>query len=76
MNIKEIINRNEMLPFSTNEMEFVVKHYIKEKTGKKIDINLNKSSSWINVFPQQSYINQVNKLTVAFAYACVQLRKL
>lgn len=75
MNLHEIISRHESLPIHENEMKYVVTHFIKTKTNKDVSINLNKRNNLFDAIdPNGFYFKQVNKLTVAFAIACKELR--
>ena len=75
MNLSEIINRNKALLIDVREMSFAVEFYIKKLTNKVIKIDLQKSNKQVELNPRGSYIDQINKLTVAFNHACIKLKK-
>jgi len=66
MNVQELINRSSPASFSQDEMIFIVKQYIKDKTNHDIDINLFKNLDKDNIMFKISAISQINKLNAAF----------
>jgi hypothetical protein len=73
MNIKEIINKNNL---EQHEMEYVVEEYIFEKKGKRIKINsLNhpiiKQFGINNLISKQIMENELILLHKAFNEACI-----
>ena len=69
MNTTEIVNRKTPQFITQEEMEYVVKQYIKEKKKRDIDINvlknLNKNDPFFAVF----FKDQLKKLDDAFLVA-------
>ena len=61
MEIKDIINKAEL---TTDEMKFVVIRYIKERSSKDVDINVDSFA-----FHRGLFANEVKKLTVAYEIA-------
>ncbi len=69
MNLKEIVNRPTKFAYNNEEMQFVVESYIKDKTGKSVDINLTKGLNKSSVMFIPMYQNQCVKLMEAFCVA-------
>ena len=70
MNLREIVQRPKNLPFDNDEMVFVVENYIKDKTGKKVDINILKDLHNIHRFAfEPMYVQECTKLMSAFCVA-------
>jgi len=68
MNLREIVQRPKNLPFDNDEMVFVVENYIKDKTNKKVDINILKNLHNIQRFAFEP-IQECTKLMSAFCVA-------
>jgi len=70
MNLREIVQRLNHLPFDNDEMIFVVESYIKEKTGRNVDINLTKDLSGVpKLMFAMLYTQECTKLMSAFCVA-------
>ena len=70
MNLRQIVSRPRNLPFDNEEMTFVVESYIKEKTGKSVDINLQKDLENVpEIMRAMLYRQECTKLMAAFCVA-------
>ena len=69
MTIEDIIHKASPARISVNEMEFVIKAYIKEKKGRDIDINLERGLNRRHPMFNPVYQQQLGKLNKAFSIA-------
>lgn len=69
MEVNEIVNRKTGSIFSQEELEFVIKEYIKEKKGVDININLSKNFTGTHF---DSFINQDQMILLDKAFEVAQ----
>ena len=69
MNIEDIIHKKSPARVSVSEMSYVIKEYIREKTGKGIEVNLEKGLDRRHPLFTPVYQQQLSKLSNAFTIA-------